>query len=155
MVSLPFCVFRFRLVAASCRTYTYSCGGFTNPKPSFVFICQLLYFVFNTIQCGDCHRVVKAKHRVSFLRQHFLVHRPGKLSPSFLSSSFIIVGAFGNFSCLIQCLLPCSFAVRHLSSRCRVRDFSCKLNRYGKANPARNQHSGLPHPGLWLLNRGG
>ncbi len=97
----------------------YSCGGFTNPKPSFVLICQLLYFVFNTIQCGDCHRVVKAKHRVSFLRQHFLVHRPGKLSPSFLSSSFIIVGAFGNFSCLIQCLLPCSFAVRQRSTQGR------------------------------------
>jgi hypothetical protein len=39
--------------------------------------------------------------------------------------------------------------------RYRVCYFPCTHNHYGKVNSARNRHSGLLHPGFWLLNRGG
>jgi bacterioferritin-associated ferredoxin len=40
---------------------------FSNLKPSFVLLCDLLYFIFNTIQCGVCHRVAKKIVCESFL----------------------------------------------------------------------------------------
>ena len=39
---------------------------FSNLKPSFVLLFGLLYFIFNTNQCGVCHRVAK-KSCESFL----------------------------------------------------------------------------------------
>ncbi len=56
------------LVAASCRIL-YSCDPvcFSNLKPSCVLLCDLLYFIFNTIQCGVCHRVAKKIVCESFL----------------------------------------------------------------------------------------
>jgi hypothetical protein len=57
-----------QLVAASCRIL-YSCDPFcfSNLKPSCVILCDLLYFIFNTIQCGVCHRVAKKIVCESFL----------------------------------------------------------------------------------------
>ena len=70
-----FFVIRF-LVSASCRTFVFfrvfHC--FSNLKQSFVLLIELLYFIFNTIQCGVCHRVAKKK-TWKFSRQHIVTFK--------------------------------------------------------------------------------
>lgn len=111
----------------------------SNLKPSVA-----LYF------CLAISTDFRTKFVLKFSRQHFFVNRPGKRSPSFLSF-IIIVGAFGNLSFFIQFYLPC-FCCRSalIFPVAMFLIFSCTLNRYGKTNPARNRHSGLPRCGRAL-----
>jgi len=95
---------------------------FSNLKPSSVLFVWLIVFIFNTIQCGVCHRVAKKNVCESFLgnilwcidREAFPIvpvityHR---------SSSSLEPGSFSVFPVMFQ-LLSCPY-----NPICCVRDF--------------------------------